>query len=244
MSDMSGEPQYTYEGQELDLFAEAQNWKRYFRDALAPYIRGRVAEVGAGNGSTTGVLSSVPHETWFALEPDSALMAKLIQKQKLGSLPKTITPVTGDLSKLGGEQLLDTILYVDVLEHIVDDVGELRNAAAMLAPGGHLIILSPAYQLLFTPFDKAIGHQRRYTLAGLKRLSPAGMSVARGFYLDSVGVLASVANLLLLRQSKPGMSQILFWDRVMVPCSKAVDLVTARTFGRSVIVVWKRDETR
>lgn len=230
----------TYEGRELDLFSHAQNWKRYFAKAISPYIGKRIAEVGAGNGSTTEILSSAPHDTWFALEPDPSLIASLNRKRELGHVPDTVTPILGGLAEIESEAPLDTILYIDVLEHIPDDTEEIRRAAMLLAPAGHLIVLSPAYQMLYTPFDAAIGHHRRYTLEGLKRLTPNMLRLQKGFYLDSVGVLASVANLLFLNQSQPKLSQVLFWDRVLVPCSKVLDALTAHTFGRSVVAIWRR----
>src|SRR5690348_7769795 len=98
-----------YEGSELDLFAHAQNWKSYFRRAIAPYIGQRVVEVGAGNGSTTEVLSSVPHEAWFALEPDPDLLASIERKLTLSKLPKSVIPRAGSLSQLRPGPLLDTV---------------------------------------------------------------------------------------------------------------------------------------
>lgn len=229
-----------YVGSELALFAHAQNWKRYFRRMIAPYIGQRVAEVGAGNGSTTEILSAVPHQVWFALEPDKDLLADIEHKRKLCRLPATVIPKSGSLSDLRPGGLLDTVLYIDVLEHIADDIAELQRAADMLTAGGYLVVLSPAYQMLYTSFDAAIGHYRRYTVEALQRITPMSTSFVRGFYLDSFGVIASFANLVLLKQSQPTLSQILFWDRVIVPCSTILDAITARTFGRSVVVIWRR----
>ena len=67
------------------------------------------------------------------------------------------------------------MLYIDVLEHIEHDLDELARAASHLAPGGHLVVLAPAHQALFSDFDRAIGHYRRYNRAGLQKLAPAGL---------------------------------------------------------------------
>jgi SAM-dependent methyltransferase len=235
--------QLRYVGGELDLFAHARNWKRYFRARIAPYIGRRVAEVGAGNGSTAEVLAVLPHQVWFAIEPDPILLSCIEDKCRILKLPKTVVPIPGPLSNLWSNGRLDTILYIDVLEHIADDAAELEIAADMLVPGGHIVVLAPAYQALYTPFDAAIGHYRRYTLNRLKRVAPKRMLFQRGFYLDSVGLIASIANLALLKQSTPTLSQIVLWDRMMVPCSQILDIVTGCTFGRSVIAVWRRDHT-
>jgi hypothetical protein len=134
----------------------------------------------------------------------------------------------------------DTLLYMDVLEHIEDDRGELARAAGMLSPGGHVIALSPAHNGLFTPFDKVIGHYRRYTRATLRALTPPTLKPVRIEYLDSVGLLASLANRLVLRQSMPTASQIAVWDKGMVRVSKLLDPLLGYNLGKSVLGVWKR----
>jgi SAM-dependent methyltransferase len=229
-----------YEGTELDLFAHARNWKSYFRASIARYTGQRVAEIGAGNGGTTEVLARLPHTVWYALEPDRNLLSAIEEKQAKGTIPSTVIPIAGTLANVPQAARLDTILYIDVLEHIADDASELKRAAQLVEPGGHVIVLSPAYQALYSPFDAAIGHYRRYTRAGLKRLTPPELVFERGFYLDSVGVLASAANLLFLKQSKPELPQIMLWDRFLVPCSRVLDKATAHSFGRSVIAIWRR----
>jgi SAM-dependent methyltransferase len=234
-----GEIGYEYQGSELALFAKAQNWKRYIRDSLRPFVRGRVAEVGAGFGATTEVLSALPHDEWVALEPDEQLLAKLKAHLQAGNLKASVVPRKAFLDEINPNETFDTIIYIDVLEHIEDDKAELERAARRLRPDGSLIILSPAYQSLYTPFDASIGHFRRYTLAQLKALDPPGVSFQAGFYLDSIGALTSVANRLFLKQSTPTARQIHVWDHLFVPCSRVADPIIGRSFGRSVVAVWK-----
>jgi SAM-dependent methyltransferase len=230
---------FQYVGSELSLFSRAINWKRYIRDSLQPFIHGRVAEVGAGFGATTEVLSVLPHDEWYAFEPDEALLQQLRASQIAGRLPTSVVPFCGFLDSLDASETFDAIIYVDVLEHIEDDKAELERAARRLKPNGHLVILSPAYQSLFSEFDAAIGHFRRYTLPQLKALAPTGLRYNAGFYLDSIGVLTSVANRLFLKQSYPTASQIHFWDRFFVPVSRVTDKAVGHMFGRSVVAVWK-----
>jgi hypothetical protein len=132
-------------------------------------------------------------------------------------------------------------MYIDVLEHIEDDAGEIAAAAARLRLGGHLIVLSPAHPWLFSPFDAAIGHWRRYTRKGLRSLGPAGCGLVRLRMLDAVGLLASAANRLLLRSAMPTAGQIALWDRGMVPVSRVIDPVLGHRVGKSVLAVWRRE---
>ena len=129
---------------------------------------------------------------------------------------------------------------MDVLEHIEDDRGEVARAARHLRPGGHIIALSPAHQWLFTPFDRAIGHYRRYTRSSFGALAPKGSRQARLVYLDSIGLFASLANKLVLKSAMPKPSQVAFWDRVLVRMSRLVDPVLGYSAGKSVLAVWRK----
>jgi hypothetical protein len=146
------------------------------------------------------------------------------------------------LQDLEPAQHFDTVLYIDVLEHIQDDGRELNRAALHLNPGGSLIVLVPAHQSLFTPFDRFIGHFRRYNAASLRACSPAGLKLEKLLYLDSVGLCASIGNKLLLRQSMPSRRQILIWDSVMVPLSRWFDPILGHRLGRSLLAVWLKPQ--
>ncbi len=229
-----------YIGTELGVFANAVNWKAYFRSRIATYVRGDVLEVGAGLGGTTRVLCDGRQRSWLCLEPDPALAAELADEERL--LPFAIEPTIkiGVVADLPSKQLFDCILYIDVLEHIEDDKAELDRAAAHLRPGGAVIVLSPAHDCLFSEFDKAIGHFRRYDKAMIRGLRPAGADLHRAFYLDSVGMLASLANRWLLRSGSPNVGQVKFWDRLLVPCSTILDRLTFRRLGKTIVAIWKK----
>ena len=231
-----------YAGQELETFALAVNWKAYVRAALAPFIVGDVAEVGAGLGETTNALIASPQaRSWTAIEPDATMAGSIRARAEAGDFGRPVNVHAATLAQLPAGTDFDTVIYIDVLEHIEDDRGELMSALARLRPGGRIVVLSPAYQFLYSEFDRAIGHFRRYTAKQLRALTRPGTRVEASFYLDSVGMVASAANKLLLRQKMPGRGQVLTWDRLMVPLSRLIDPLVGRSFGRSVIVVWTKD---
>lgn len=234
--------QLAYVGAELDLFAAAARWKSYLRDRMAPYLGPEVLEVGAGFGGTTRYLCDGRRaRRWVCLEPDPTLAGRVVESVGRGDLPPCCEAVVGTVDDLPAGPAFDAILYVDVLEHIEDDAGEVARAAPLLRPGGHLVALSPAHPWLFTPFDAAVGHHRRYTRRTLAALAPAGaLEPVRLEYLDAVGLLASLGNKLLLRRSMPGPAQIAAWDRLMVPLSRRVDPLLGRSLGKSVLGIWRR----
>jgi len=229
-----------YEGKELELFAQARNWKTYWSNKIRPHLGKTVLEVGAGLGTNTPYLLGPQQERWLCLEPDGALTAQI--PATLANHPQCgiVKTRTGFLNHLPTDETFDTILYIDVLEHIEDDHGELRLALAHLAPKGKIVVLSPAYPSLYTDFDRVLGHYRRYTRKSMRDCTPAGSSLIEMYALDSFGLMATVANKLLLHQSMPTSKQILFWDRVLVPISLWTDPVIAYSLGKSLIGVWQK----
>lgn len=231
-----------YAGSELQLFAAAKRWKRYWSSRVAPFVHGDVLDVGAGIGSTISILApQVDGASWTALEPDTQLFRELQNAREAGRLPRDTRLLQGILADLPANERFHCILYIDVLEHIEDDAGELRRAREHLLPGGHLIVVAPAHNALYTPFDQAIGHFRRYDRRGLARLLPEGLERIELRYLDSVGLLASAANRLLLRTAHPTPAQIATWDTLMVPLSRLVDPITVGLLGKTVLMVARRE---
>jgi SAM-dependent methyltransferase len=221
-----------YPGTELELFATARHWKSYVAASLAPYVRGTVLDVGAGIGGNIRYLLNPTVTRWIALEPDPTLAAAIGD-----SAPCSV--VNGTIATLPATARFDTILYMDVLEHIADDKHEMEQAARLLAPGWCLVILAPDHQFLFSPFDAAIGHYRRYGLKALRALAPANATTEVCRLMDCVGFFASLANRIALRQSDPTARQIAIWDRLMVRASRILDPIAGYRIGKSALMVWR-----
>ena len=226
-----------YIGNELDLFADATTWKSYVRLHLRSYLSGDILEVGAGIGSATATFNDGTQRRWVCLEPDRALADRI--KSSLPLEQTNCEVIVGTLSDLGPQEQFDGILYLDVLEHIEADAAELARAAAHLKPNGTLAILAPALPWLFTRFDGAIGHYRRYTKNSLRSIVPQGLREKECIYLDSVGFLVSLGNKLFLHSPIPSKAQIRFWDRSMVPISRFADRALGYAIGRSILVIWQ-----
>jgi SAM-dependent methyltransferase len=231
---------FEYSGSELEIFCEAKNWKSYWSNHVQQYLGQDVLEVGAGIGSTTQQLCTGQHEHWIALEPDARMALSLQKQRSLGQLPTCCEVVHGALETLAPDKYFETILYIDVLEHIEADFEEVQSASQRLVPGGYLVVLAPAHQWLHTPFDRAIGHYRRYDRRSLLRLAGENLSCMTVKYLDSVGMLASLANRLLLKTAHPSRKQIQIWDRYLVSASRLIDPILGYHIGKSILVVWQR----
>ena len=233
-----------YVGGELELFASARNWKAYWHKQVAPFFGETVLDIGAGAGATAEQCCGPAQRRWLAVEPDRALAAQIEQKVHAGQLPNSCEVLSGTIDDVPALPVFSSVLYIDVLEHIEDDCDQVEAAYARLAPGGHLVVLSPAHQYLFTAFDRSIGHYRRYSTGSLAALGPEGAKLVRLRYLDSVGVFASLANRFLLKQSMPTASQIATWDGLMVPLSRVLDPLLGYTVGKSALAIWQKPLAR
>jgi cyclopropane fatty-acyl-phospholipid synthase-like methyltransferase len=229
-----------YQGNELDLFAKAINWKSYFSSFIKPYLNDKVLEVGAGQGGTTEIFANeIKNRKWTCVEPDTILCEKILYLIADEQLPNNVKVLNGTIDKINNDNF-DTILYIDVIEHLERPELEIKKAADLLTSDGYLVILVPAHNYLYSSFDKSIGHKTRYNKKLLKTIIPNSLSKSDVRYLDSVGFLASFMNRMILKQSMPTTKQILFWDGVLVQLSKTIDKLLFYKCGKSLLGVWKK----
>jgi len=229
-----------YPGSELNVFKGARNWKKYWSSSIRSYVRGTVLEVGGGIGTNVPYIAHEQVTSITLLEPDQELWQRAQTETPALSSGIPVDARHGSIHSLGDTSQYRTIMYIDVVEHIEKDQEEIAEAARHLFAGGHLIVLVPAYNFLYSEFDKAIGHYRRYSRATLSALHPPGCELVRIRNLDSVGLLASLVNKLFLKQSVPTEAQISLWDRVLVRTSTMLDPLTGFLAGKTLVAVWRK----
>jgi len=228
-----------YQGSELDVFKGARNWKKYWSSQLRPFIGGSVLEVGGGIGTNVPYVIHSGVQSITLLEPDAELVERALAEMPASNgIP--VNARHGSIDSIAAGSQFETIMYIDVIEHIENDRDELVQAARRLRSGGNLVVLVPAYNFLYSEFDKAIGHYRRYSRRTLGALDPPGCELVRLRNLDSAGLLASLVNKLFLKQSIPTESQIALWDRVLVRTSTFLDPITGFLAGKTLIAVWRK----
>ncbi len=235
----NGMPTKTYAGDELEIFAKAINWKKYYFSFIKPYIRDSVLEIGAGIGGSTAILCDGSQKDWTCLEPDTNQLRRIEDMIKKLQLPRCCKTKKGTIEDIDKKAVFNTILYIDVLEHIKNDSKELDMAVRHLAKDGFLIIGVPAIQWLYSKFDVSIGHYRRYNKNYLESIIPAGLKQEKLIYIDSAGLFASLSNK-ILRQDYPTERQVLFWSNVIINVSKFTDWIFKYSFGKQMIGVWKK----
>ena len=140
-----------------ETFDNANFHIRYCLSFMKKYIKGDILEIGAGCGSFTRNYVKPDHKNITLTELDNKNILDLNQKFKNF---KNIKILNTTISKIKNEY--DTILYLHVLEHIKDDQNEIEEATKRLKKGGHLLIMVPAHQKIYSNLDRAVGHYRRY----------------------------------------------------------------------------------
>jgi SAM-dependent methyltransferase len=186
----------------------------------------------------SSLMAEKGRELLVLTDPDSAYRETL-QSRFAGSPNVVVDRITLPDHSAGARfqhYQLDTVVALNVIEHIADDVEALRSMAAMLQPGGRAVVLVPAFQRLYGSLDRELGHVRRYTRTNLsQRMSEAGFRVERTFYFNLVGMIGWWVNARLRKVPRIPTEQLGYFD-TLVPILRLEDLVPL-PFGQSVIAI-------
>jgi glycosyltransferase involved in cell wall biosynthesis len=218
--------------------ARAERYNRWMLQQLAPWLGQRVLEIGSGIGSFTRYLTGRDLILATELNPRYLRILKntFERHAQVEVMPLDLTDF--DPAPLAARHL-DTILCLNVLEHVADDRAALRRLHASLAPGGRLLLLVPAHEALYGAIDRAIDHHRRYERAGLvAKLEEAGFRVETTDFFNRLGVIGWYLNSVILRRTQvPGFQ--LHLQNLLVPLLRAEALVPL-PFGLSLVAVARR----
>ncbi len=214
----------------------AVNYAEWLASLLQPHLRGRILEVGAGHGTFSEQLAELGPLT--ASEPSERAVA--ILRDRLAHRDD-IDVMHGDLTTATRDQRWDGIVMLNVLEHIDDDAAALRQVREGLEPGGRLAVLVPAFELLYSRFDAAIGHHRRYRLPELVgKVEAAGLQVQVARYVNSVGFFAWLLTARILRLTPTSSTLATTYDRAVIPMLRSTEARLKPPFGQSALVVAAR----
>ena len=226
-----------YAGKELEIMSFARNYYRWMMQYFAPFIGEHVIEVGAGCGNVTDMLIHHGAKRIIALEPSDNMYGLL--KDRFRHTP-AVTTVKANLSSgvLRPEADADSVIYVNVLEHIERDFEELLLVRRFLSDRGRLLIFVPALPQLFGTFDSAVGHFRRYTKTGLlKLIRQAGYDVLQCRYFDLPGAAAWWVLFRLLRRTTFTSHDIAFYDRYAVPVIQRLEQFIEPPVGKNLLLI-------
>ena len=225
-----------YLNEVLEFFDISDNYRSYQIELFGNYVGKEILEVGAGRGKIIEILAQNSEKQFTLLELDKNFFDILNKKFNSKNI-KVLEERTQNIK----ENKFDTIFYLDVIEHIEDDRFELDTAYNLLKKNGHLIIIVPAFQILFSKFDQKVGHFRRYRKEFFKRYSEEkNLKIKKLVYFDFLGFFIILfSKLLNLTNSKKTTLGIKIWN-FLIPLSRLIDKITFHSIGKSIVCIYEK----
>jgi SAM-dependent methyltransferase len=239
---MSAVTTIDYASSELDAMARARNYYRWILSAWRPHLGRVVVEFGAGIGTFSARLLEEPRvDRLFLVEPAPALHGRLATRFRDIDRVRVIPGILHDAADALTSVEVDSIVSVNVLEHIHDDVGTLRAAHDILRPGGRLFIFVPAFQFLYGSLDRAFGHVRRYTKRSLVALLESqGYEIVASRYMNLLGTVSWLMAGRVLRRHTLAPEAVALADRTLIPLSAGLERWFRPPFGQNVMVIARK----
>lgn len=216
---------------------EAPRYRAFEFELIEPHLGRSVMEVGSGLGEFAEKLEGL--DRLVLTDSDPYCLDQL--RARFSNHPE-VEVRSLDLASADDvtpEPPVDTVVAINVLEHIEDDVGALKRLAQSIVPGGNLVIWVPGFPALYGDFDRKVGHVRRYTPETLSAaLRAAGLIVDEA--PRPVNLLGGLAWWLAVRLGragapKPGLIKI--YDRLVIPATRRIELLMRVPFGQTVLAV-------
>ncbi len=216
---------------------KATNYNQWTFDLFKEYIRGDVLEVGCGVGSFTKLIVDQSHfESLYCIDISEAAIDHIRKKE----FTKQIRIECLDLMDVKGDY--DFIVCMNVMEHVKDDESFFYKLLSLLKPDGVLFHLVPSHQFLYSNFDLAAGHYKRYSKSMMNSLKlPDEVTLIKQYYFNMIGALGYWAVYKLLKSGNVNdtESEIGAFDKYIVPFSRKM-LPLDSPFGISLISIYRK----
>jgi SAM-dependent methyltransferase len=224
----------------LQVINKASRFNQWLFKTIEPFCNGRILEIGSGIGNISEFFVRQNYDVTFSdidLEYVILLKKQFVNDKNVREILNIDLQLPDFLKQYRSlKEKYDTVVVLNVLEHLPDESLAIKNCRYLLKPGGTLVVLVPAYMLLYSPLDKQLGHFRRYRLHKLRKtLVENGMNPQKGFYFNSVGIIAWLYAKIFSLGTVP-MKEMSVFDR-LVPIVKLTDRVLGRKVGLSVICI-------
>lgn len=223
--------------QALEVMSQAGWYNKWTFELFKSELGDKVLEIGSGIGNYTKMIVKVSKHV-YATDIRDEYLKKL---NKLKS--KNIEVTFADIEKNKFDQKVsqcDSIVCLNVLEHIMDDLRALRNMRSKLKRGGRLLLLVPSHKEFFGTLDKGLGHYRRYNKSSLQRkLKQAGFKIERIKYINPIAGLGWFLNARVLKKKELWSGNIKIFTALVKPLIFLEKFIEP-PFGLSVFVVAKK----
>ena len=219
----------------------APNYNEWLFSLVKPFIGRRILEIGSGIGTMSKKIIQ-ESDLLVGVEPNQYCARQL--EKNFGDSPKFVL-INKRLEETRYDDLFnkykfDTVLCMNVLEHIQDDIGTLQFFEQLLEPGGRVVLLLPAFPQVYGPIDKAVGHFRRYTKSSINNaLLKTSLVVEKNFYSNFPGLIGWFFNARIKRSTGQSNSQIRLFNS-LTPFISLVEKTLGCPIGLSLISISKK----
>jgi len=217
--------------------AHAKNYFAWQARLILPELGQRVLEVGCGTGNFTQTL--LDREAVIAIDNEPACVSRLAERfaDRPNLQTRVASPCEDSFRELAHFRP-DSIVCLNVLEHIEDDAGALRNMAAIVPAGCVIVLLLPAFPALYGPIDRNLEHFRRYSVVSLKCLAAGiNLTIEKLQYMNLIGFFGWWVNARILQRQAQSTSQIAVFDKWVVPLLSWLESRFPPPFGQSLLAV-------
>ena len=220
----------------LERFDKANIWIKYIILKISKFLKDDILEVGAGCGSfTKSYMKNFKLITLTDADENSYNLLKKNFKNK-----KEIKIIKSTVKNI--DKKFNTLLYFNVLEHVKEDKLEIQNALEKLNSGGHLVILVPAHQKIYSKLDKAVGHHKRYDINFFKDNKFENSKIIKLHFLDLFGYSLYLLNKIFFKEETyPTNLKIFIWDKIFTPLTIIFDFLTGYKFGKNILCIYKKN---
>ena len=223
---------------DLAQMAKARNYMAWQFQLIKPYLGRSILEIGGGIGNFTTRLADCADRV-ISIEPNQHCFAKLTEKTVHLKNVTAHHTTAEDLSDLIPEGYkADTIVCMNVLEHLKDDVLAINTFCRYLKSGGNLVLINPAVPWIFGVIDRKLGHYRRYSKQSTHDLLAAtGLKPLKLRYFNFIGVWAWWWNARIAKAESQSNFQIKVFDKLIVPIASRLEALVPLPLGQSLLVV-------
>ncbi|SRR5258705_4637179 len=224
----------------LEVIAKADRFNKWMYDQFKHQLKGEVLEIGSGIGNISQLVIEEGHSITLSdynEEYCESLRKKFSQYNNVRGVISIdlLDPHFQNKYSVYKEKF-DSIFLLNVIEHIEEDEPAVKNCNYLLKPGGHLILLAPAYSWLYCTFDKQLGHYRRYSLKQLKDLmKKEGFSILSGNYFNFTGIAGWFLFGKIMNKKMLSNGEMSAFNKI-VPLAKVIDKLMGKKTGLSIIV--------
>jgi SAM-dependent methyltransferase len=230
-----------YVGKDLEAMSFAVNYHKWILDEFRPFLGKRVVEVGAGTGSFSELILQESIDSLSLVEPSEMFesLTTNVDQIKNNTRVDFYKSIFSEVAaEILDKQKPDSIIYVNVMEHIENDRLELDHIRRTLGKGGRCFIFVPALMSLYGEFDRKIGHFRRYTKPEVEeKCQSAGFKILKSKYFDLAGIVPWFVKYKMLKSDSLDSGAVTLYDKMAIPFVKGMEKFVNVPIGKNVLLI-------